>query len=193
MTAPSSRRLRVVLVDDEPLVRLGLRRLLEQEPDVELVAECADGDQAVTAVKEHRPDVLLLDMQMPGRTGLEVLVALGEDRPKAVVFVTAHDTYAIDAFEQHAVDYLLKPFDQRRFRVALGPGAGAARFGDGDDRLDRLLAALAPRTEWLERIPAKLGEPGDAGAGGGDSLDRGGGQLRATAHGAMGSMRCGRR
>jgi two-component system, LytTR family, response regulator len=157
MTAPSSSRLRVVLVDDEPLVRLGLRRLLEQEPDVELVAECADGDQAVTAVKEHRPDVLLLDMQMPGRTGLEVLVSLGEERPRAVVFVTAHDTYAIDAFEQHAVDYLLKPFDQRRFRVALGRVRERLGAGTSDDRLDRLLKALAPRTEWLERIPAKVG------------------------------------
>jgi two-component system LytT family response regulator len=152
MTAPSSRRLRVVLVDDEPLVRLGLSRLLEHEPDVDLVAECADGDQAVTAVREHRPDVLLLDMQMPGRTGLDVLVSLGNERPRAVVFVTAHDTYAIDAFEQHAVDYLLKPFDQRRFRVALGRVRERLGAGTSDDRLDRLLKALAPRAEWLEPV-----------------------------------------
>lgn len=154
MTAPSS-RLRVVLVDDEPLVRTGLRRLLAEEPDVDLVAECADGEQVIAAVLETRPDVLLLDMQMPGRTGLEVLVALGEERPRAVVFVTAHDQYAIDAFEQHAVDYLLKPFDQRRFRVALA--RVRERLGAGsDDRLDQLLKALAPRTTWLERIPAKV-------------------------------------
>ena len=156
MTIPSSRRLRVVLVDDEPLVRLGLRRLLDQEPDVELVAECADGEQALAAVAQHQPDVLLLDMQMPGKTGLEVLRALGTARPKAVVFVTAHDTYAIDAFEQHAVDYLLKPFDQRRFRVALARVRERLGTGAGDERLDRLLASLAPRTQWLERIPAKV-------------------------------------
>ena len=156
MTVPSSSRLRVLLVDDEPLVRLGLRRLLEQEPDVELVAECGDGDAAVVAVREHRPDVLLLDMQMPGRTGLEVLRALGDSRPRAVVFVTAHDSYAIDAFEQHAVDYLLKPFDQRRFKLALGRVRERLGTADGDDRLDRLLAAMAPRAQWLERIPAKV-------------------------------------
>ena len=75
---------------------------------------------------------------------------------KAVVFVTAHDTYAIDAFEQHAVDYLLKPFDQRRFRVALGRVRERLGAATSDDRLDRLLKALAPRTEWLERIPAKV-------------------------------------
>jgi two-component system LytT family response regulator len=138
----------VVLVDDEPLV--------EQETDIKLVAECADGEQAVAVVLEQRPDVLLLDMQMPGKTGLEVLRALGADRPKAVVFVTAHDTYAIEAFEQHAVDYLLKPFDQRRFRVALNRVRERLGTGASDDRLDRLLASLAPRTQWLERIPAKV-------------------------------------
>lgn len=138
MTAPSS-RLSVVLVDDEPLVRLGLRRLLEQEGDIHVAAECADGDQAVAAVAQHRPDVLFLDMQMPGRTGLEVLAALGDERPRAVVFVTAHDQYAIAAFEQHAVDYLLKPFDQRRFRVAL----------------DRVRERLGTDS-WLEWIPAKV-------------------------------------
>ena len=156
MTSLSSRRLRVVLVDDEPLVRLGLRRLLEQESDIELVAEGADGDQAVAVVREQRPDVLLLDMQMPGRTGLEVLASLGDARPRAVVFVTAHDGYAIEAFEQHAVDYLLKPFDQRRFRVALERVRERLRGDVADDRLDRLLASLMPQAPWLERIPAKV-------------------------------------
>ena len=122
-----------------------------------LVAECADGEAAVTVVMQERPDVLLLDMQMPGRTGLEVLRALGEDRPRAVVFVTAHDQYAIDAFEQHAVDYLLKPFDQQRFQVALGRVRERLGAGASDDRLERLLKSLAPRAEWLDRIPTKVG------------------------------------
>ncbi len=155
MTVPSSRSLRVMLVDDEPLVRLGLRRLLEREPQVELVAECADGDEALAAVAAHRPDVLFLDMQMPGRTGLDVLAALGSDRPRAVVFVTAHDRYAIEAFEQHAVDYLLKPFDERRFRVALGRVRERLGAGGADDRLDRLLETL-PWSVHLERIPARV-------------------------------------
>lgn len=156
MTPPSSSRFRVMLVDDEPLVRLGLRRLLASEPDLELVAEAGDGDEAVTSIMEHHPDILLLDMQMPGRSGLQVLAALGAERPRAVIFVTAHDQYAIDAFDQHAVDYLLKPFDESRFRVALS--RVRERLGtSADDRVEQLLRSLAPRMGWVERIPARTG------------------------------------
>lgn len=156
MTLPSSSRFRVMLVDDEPLVRLGLRRLLASEPDLELVAEAGDGDEAVTSIMEHHPDILLLDMQMPGRSGLQVLAALGEERPRAVIFVTAHDQYAIDAFDHHAVDYLLKPFDESRFRVALT--RVRERLGASpDDRVEQLLRSMSPRLGWVERIPARTG------------------------------------
>jgi two-component system LytT family response regulator len=157
MTGPSSRKLRAIVVDDEPLVRRGLARLIAAEPDVELIAQCGNGDQAVAVVRRERPDLLFLDVQMPGRNGLEVLAALGDDRPRAVIFVTAFDRYAIEAFDQHAVDYLLKPFDDRRFTTALARARERLAATGLDQRLERLLEALAPETRWLDRIPARLG------------------------------------
>lgn len=141
MTSRSSNPLTVVIADDEPIVRLGLARLLAGEPDVAVVAECADGEQAIAAVRAKQPDMLFLDVEMPGRSGLDVLAALGDARPRAVVFVTAFERYAVDAFDQQAVDYLLKPFDEHRFKIALA----RAR-----ERLD-------PEPEWLDRIPARIG------------------------------------
>lgn len=157
MTTPFSEVLRVAVADDEPLVRRGLRRLLAAEPDVRLVAECASGPEVVAAVRRERPDVLFLDVQMPGKTGLEALAELGPERPRAVVFVTAFDRYAIEAFDHHAVDYLLKPFDDRRFRTALERVRQRLGAGGRDDRVERVLQMLAPKPEWLEWIPARLG------------------------------------
>jgi len=111
--------IRTAIADDEPMARDTLRRLLEADPDVELVAEAANGDEAVALVRAERPDLLLLDVQMPGRDGFGVLAELGEDDAPRVVFVTAYDRYALRAFEVHAIDYLLKPFDDERFRQAL--------------------------------------------------------------------------
>jgi two-component system, LytTR family, response regulator len=111
--------LRVLIVDDEPFARDRIRRMLKAELDVEVVAECASAPEAAQAIRRHRPDVVFLDVQMPRYDGFDVLDALeGPDVP-AVVFVTAFDTYAIRAFDAHAVDYLLKPFDAARFRTAL--------------------------------------------------------------------------
>ena len=113
---------RVVVADDEPLIREGLAELLAAEPGVTVVAACADGASALAAVRAHAPDVLFLDVQMPGDDGLAVARALaaaaGGPAP-AIVFATAHDQYALAAFEVSAVDYLLKPFDTRRVREAL--------------------------------------------------------------------------
>jgi len=109
--------IRTVIVDDEPLARELLREYLGADDDVEIVAECANGFEAVKAVAEHDPDLLLLDVQMPKLDGFEVLELL--DRSPVVVFVTAHDEYALRAFEVHALDYLLKPFSQDRFRAVL--------------------------------------------------------------------------
>jgi len=111
--------LRVVIVDDEPRARASLRKLLEADTEVELVGECANGREAVEAARGLAPDLMFLDVQMPGMTGLQVLEELsGEERP-AVIFTTAYDQYALDAFDEHAVDYLLKPFDDERFARAL--------------------------------------------------------------------------
>ena len=117
MTEHTPDTLRVVIVDDEELARRVLVELLAAHPDVEVVTECADGFEAVRAVSEHRPDLILLDIQMPKLDGFEVLELLGEDVP--VIFVTAYDQHAIRAFDVHAVDYLLKPFDADRLSDAL--------------------------------------------------------------------------
>jgi two-component system LytT family response regulator len=112
--------LRVVVADDEPIGRQRLVRLLQAEPDTDVVAACADGEEAVEAIREHVPDVVLLDIQMPHLDGFEVVAALGDAHQPAVIFVTAHDQYAVRAFEVHAFDYLLKPVDQDRLRDAIG-------------------------------------------------------------------------
>jgi two-component system LytT family response regulator len=111
--------LRVLIADDEPLGRQRLRALLEAEPDIEVVGECTDGPSAVTAIRQQRPDLLFLDVHMPELDGFGVLEAMGEDRPPGVIFVTAYDKYALRAFEVHALDYLLKPFDRERFLKTL--------------------------------------------------------------------------
>jgi two-component system LytT family response regulator len=110
--------LKVLIVDDEPPARRRLRALLRDEPDVEVIGECEDGDAALAALEHESADLVFLDVQMPGKDGLDVVRALGPRMPP-VVFVTAYDRYALQAFEVHAVDYLLKPFDRQRLRRAL--------------------------------------------------------------------------
>jgi two-component system LytT family response regulator len=112
-------KIRTLVVDDEPLAREGVRQLLSEEPDVEIVAECADGVEAVKAIEQHRPELLILDVQMPRLNGFEVLEALEPEQIPAVIFTTAHDQHAIRAFEVNALDYLLKPFKPARFQKAL--------------------------------------------------------------------------
>jgi two-component system LytT family response regulator len=108
-----------MLVDDEPLARSNLRVLLGKDPEIELVGECGSGAEALVAIREKRPDLLFLDVQMPECDGFDVLEILGSNLPSAVVFVTAYDQFALRAFEAGALDYLLKPFDAARFRRAL--------------------------------------------------------------------------
>jgi two-component system LytT family response regulator len=135
--------LRVVIVDDEPLARERVRTFLADEPDVEIVAECADGAEAVNRIEELRPDVLFLDVQMPRLNGFEVLEAIDPAAMPVVVFTTAHDEHAIRAFEVSAVDYLLKPFKQPRFRKALERARmqlRAMKGGNGDPQLSALLS-----------------------------------------------------
>lgn len=107
--------IRVVVVDDEPLARTSLLALMERDPETEVVGECASGAEAVEKIRALRPEILFLDVQMPGCDGFDVLEQLGSATPKAVVFVTAYDRYALKAFEAEALDYLLKPFDDARF------------------------------------------------------------------------------
>ena len=117
MTAPADLPLRVIVVDDEALARMLLRELLAAHADIEIIAECGNGFEAVKAVTEKKPDLILLDIQMPKLDGFDVLELLGTEVP--VIFVTAYDQYAIKAFQVHAVDYLLKPFGAERLAEAL--------------------------------------------------------------------------
>ena len=140
-------KLRVVIVDDEPLAREGVRQFLADEPDVEIVAECPDGAAAVNRIEALRPDVLFLDVQMPRLNGFEVLEAIDPAAMPAVIFTTAHDDHAIRAFEVSAVDYLLKPFSQARFRKALERARTqlrAAQAGTADPHISKLLS------QWRE-------------------------------------------
>lgn len=112
-------RLRTILVDDEPLARSLLRTCLEEIPAIEVVGECQNGREAVQAVMQLSPDLMFLDIQMPGMNGFEVIKALQADTMPMVVFSTAYDQYAIDAFDVHAVDYLLKPLEEERLQRAV--------------------------------------------------------------------------
>ena len=115
----AERRIRTLVVDDEPLAREGLRLLLEGDAEIELCGEAGSGKAALAALRRLRPDLVFLDVQMPELSGFEVLAALPRESWPAVVFVTAYDRYALRAFEVHALDYLLKPFDDQRFADAL--------------------------------------------------------------------------
>lgn len=147
--------LRILIVDDEPLVRRGLRSLLDREPEVTVLGECRNGDEALEAILRLRPDVVFLDVQMPGRDGLEVAGALPPEGRPLIVFVTAFDRYAVRAFDIHAVDYLLKPFDDERFHTAMQRVRDRLRrreSGQLEDRLGALLEELRGRDDVLERF-----------------------------------------
>jgi two-component system LytT family response regulator len=115
-----SGRIRALVVDDEPLARSNLTVLLRRDPEIEVVRECGSGAEAIAEIRGSKPDLVFLDVQMPECDGFDVLEMLGGELPPAVVFVTAYDQYALRAFEAGALDYLLKPFDNARFELALG-------------------------------------------------------------------------
>ena len=141
--------LHVVIVDDEPLARVMVRQCLEPHPGIEIVAECANGFEAVKAVTELSPDLLFLDVQMPKLSGFEVLELIG--REVAVVFTTAYDQYALRAFEVHAVDYLLKPFSEERFAEALSRARERLATKESVP-IDALVSEARPRQTVLERV-----------------------------------------
>ena len=116
-----------MVVDDEPAARRGVKLILKDEPDIEVVGEAGDGESAVTLIKKHKPDIVFLDVQMPGQDGFGVLKALEPAERPVVIFVTAFNEHALKAFEVHAVDYLLKPFDDARFSAALSRAREAVR------------------------------------------------------------------
>jgi two-component system, LytTR family, response regulator len=132
-------KLRVLIVDDEALARQRVRRLVQAEPDAEVIGECADGREAVEAIQRSRPDLVCLDVQMPELDGFGVLQSIPPEVTPRVVFVTAYDEHALRAFEVHAVDYVLKPVDAERFRQAFARVREAHAHASAADRLGRLL------------------------------------------------------
>lgn len=135
--------MRAIIADDEPLARKKLRMLLESEPDIEIVAECRNGEQTLAAVQTHKPDLLMLDIRMPDMEGFEVLERISADEMPAVIFTTAYDQYAVRAFEAHALDYLLKPFDQERLHRAIKRARAEMLKAHDRDATDRILDYLA--------------------------------------------------
>jgi two-component system LytT family response regulator len=153
-------KIRALIVDDESLARERIRTLLEGDAGIDIIGESADGRAALAAIKTEAPDLLFLDVQIPLLNGFEVLEALAteEARLPVVVFVTAYDQYALHAFEVHALDYLLKPFDRERFRKALQRAKAQIeheRKGELGERLLALLADLKPEPKHLERLVIK--------------------------------------
>ena len=150
--------MKILIVDDEPLARERVRRHLRDEPGIEIVGEAGNGREAVSAIEEKTPDLVFLDVQMPEMNGFDVLKALEENKIPAIVFTTAYDKYAIQAFEFHALDYLLKPFSRERFKRAVRHAReqleNSRQSGNIDERLVSLLENLKAK-KYLERIVVK--------------------------------------
>jgi two-component system, LytTR family, response regulator len=154
-----SETIRTLLVDDEPLARDGVRLRLADHPGFQIVGECGNGADAVESIAELRPDVVFLDVQMPGLTGFDVLEELEESTLPTIVFVTAYDQYALRAFEVHALDYLLKPFDDERFAQTvqrLRTRIGERRGGNLSERLAGLLGDLRTNAGSGRGYPDRL-------------------------------------
>jgi two-component system, LytTR family, response regulator len=150
--------IRVLIVDDEPLARKRIRRFLADEPDMAVIDECGTGREAIQVIEEKSPDLLFLDIQMPGIGGFEVLQSINVDRMPFVIFITAYDQHALQAFEVHALDYLLKPFKQERFQKALERArAQLAKRGvqENDPGLAGLLQKLRAEQIYLNRFMIK--------------------------------------
>ncbi len=153
-------KIRALIADDEQLAREKLKRFLRDETDVELVGEAADGRATLTALETLAPDLLFLDVQMPELNGFEVLESLDRREMPAVIFVTAYDNYALQAFDFHALDYLLKPYNRERFSKSLAQARrqiNGRKHGKLDERLEHLLRYIKPAQKSLERIMVKSG------------------------------------
>jgi two-component system LytT family response regulator len=156
--------IRAIIVDDEELARRGIRALLTRAGDVEIVSECANGEEAIKAINEAQPELVYLDIQMPGKTGFDVIAALPEAKCPHVIFVTAFERFAVRAFEIHALDYLLKPVNEDRFDASLARARAAvagARDGSMIRRFLEITSELRAsqgqdvRPSMTDRIPVK--------------------------------------
>jgi two-component system, LytTR family, response regulator len=148
------RKIRTLIVDDESLARRTIRDLLVKDPDIELIGECRSGLEAVNFINEQLPDLLFLDIQMPGMTGFEALARIEVEKVPAIVLVTAFDEYALKAFEVHALDYLLKPFTDQRFDEALRQAKNQIELKE-INRLSQSLVVLLGERGGNDPAPAK--------------------------------------
>jgi two-component system, LytTR family, response regulator len=158
-------KITTLIVDDEPLARRSLRLLLEKDPEVDIVGECRNGPEAVKAINTTSPDLVFLDIQMPEMDGFDVLEKVGAERIQAIVFVTAFDQYALRAFDVHALDYLLKPFDDVRFERALRQAKSRIEQHERNHLGRKVLALLEEResqrneaSRYLHRLLVKRGD-----------------------------------
>jgi two-component system LytT family response regulator len=153
-------RMRVLIGDDEPLARKRIKRMLAGDAEVEIVGDCASGHEALAMIRDREPDLVFLDIQMPEMDGFGVLKAIAPDRMPLIIFVTAYDQYALRAFEFYALDYLLKPFDRRRFEKAMQRARERILKEKGDELNQRTIALLEEikaRSHYLSRLVVKAG------------------------------------
>ena len=153
-------KIKALIADDEPLARKFIRRILKEDTAIEVVAECANGKEAVAMIRKQKPDLIFLDVQMPEMDGFAVLQSLKAEHLPQIVFTTAYEQYAIRAFELHAIDYLLKPFDQARFKDAVERAKEQfhyRRHEEGRLQVGALLESIERPTQYLERLIIKAG------------------------------------
>jgi two-component system LytT family response regulator len=152
------KKILTVIVDDMPLARQKLARFLNEDPEIEIVAECGNGLEAIDAIAFHKPELVFLDIQMPEVDGFEVLNHIGLEHMPVFIFVTAFDHFALKAFEVNALDYLLKPYDRERFMQALHRAKKHLHRTEPEPRDERLLALLKtlnPEQKFLKRLAVK--------------------------------------
>jgi two-component system, LytTR family, response regulator len=152
--------IKALIADDEALARKFIRRMLKDDHDVEIVGECSNGKEAVAMIRKQNPDVVFLDVQMPEMDGFAVLESIRTDRLPEIIFATAYEQYAIRAFELHALDYLLKPFDQARFKDAIKHAKErlcSERHKEGRVQISALLESIRNKPRYLDRLVIKAG------------------------------------
>jgi two-component system LytT family response regulator len=153
--------IRVAIIDDEPMARKIIRNYLQDESGIDIIGECKNGMEALKFIKQRKPDLIFLDVQMPGMNGFEVLARLNVKALPAVIFVTAYEDYAIDAFENHALDYLLKPFSRKRFTKALDYARGQftqrTLKTTGSD-LAKFLREIGDESRYLSRLSIRIND-----------------------------------
>lgn len=155
--------LRTIIVDDEHLARRGLSLRLQHVPQIDVIAQCSNGEEALIAIAEHSPDLVFLDIQMPGMNGFEVINALQSDVMPMIIFVTAYNEYAVDAFKVHAIDYVLKPIDDERLHEAINRAVSHHEHADATRSKEKLVELVMGMTGASASSIEEMADSGEAG------------------------------